>query len=276
MAGYSNAIYHTEQQKSLKSYSKNAIGVKKSFQKESRFAHVGNEIKICSQNKCHHHLSNVCENSFRMFHSDWVISDYHSFVWQFEFPWLNLTNCPNKWMVIRNDPVPVKHTKWIFTDVGKVMMAFILATDFDFIAYMSKMAFFGSFFHANGIFGIWSYSHSNTESVLERAHVCARVLSDNTVDRYSTLKSLIALVHNIVAIYQCVVGLRSSWREDFSLRGFVTLRQCRLLQTQPGAGDWTECQDTAWSSTDCKGRRGGYYQDGKGFNLVSCFFHPKV
>ena len=28
-------------------------------------------------------------------------------------------------------------------------MAFILATDFDFIAYMSKMAFFGSFFHAS-------------------------------------------------------------------------------------------------------------------------------
>ena len=35
------------------------------------------------------------------------------------------------------------------------MMAFILATDFDFIAYMSKMALFGSFFfHANGVFGI--------------------------------------------------------------------------------------------------------------------------
>ena len=34
------------------------------------------------------------------------------------------------------------------------MMAFILATDFDFIAYMSKMAFFGSFFHANGVSGI--------------------------------------------------------------------------------------------------------------------------
>ena len=33
---------------------------------------MGNEIKICSQNKCHHHLSNVCENSFRMFHSNWV------------------------------------------------------------------------------------------------------------------------------------------------------------------------------------------------------------
>ena len=29
-----------------------------------------------------------------------------------------------------------------FSDVGKVMMAFILATDFDFIAYMSKMAYF--------------------------------------------------------------------------------------------------------------------------------------
>ena len=60
-----------------------------------------------------------------------------------------------EWMVIRNDPVTVKHTKWIFTDVGKVMVAFILATDFDFIAYVSKMAFFASFFHANGDFGIW-------------------------------------------------------------------------------------------------------------------------
>ena len=36
------------------------------------------------------------------------------------------------------------------------MMAFILATDFDFIAYMSKMAsfFFGSLFRANGVYGI--------------------------------------------------------------------------------------------------------------------------
>ena len=34
------------------------------------------------------------------------------------------------------------------------MMASILVTDFDFIAYMSKMAFFGNFFHANGVFGI--------------------------------------------------------------------------------------------------------------------------
>ena len=118
----------------------------KKLPKKGHFSHIGNEIKICSQNKWHHHLSNVCENSFRMFHSKWVISDYHSFVWQFEFPWLNLTNCPNKWMVIRNDPLTVKHAKWIFTDVGKVMMAFILATDFDFMAYMSKMAFFGSFF----------------------------------------------------------------------------------------------------------------------------------
>ena len=83
---------------------------------------------------------------FICFHSKWVISDYHSFVWQFEFPWLNLTNCQNKWMVIRNDPLTVKHTKWIFTDVGNVMMAFILATDFDFIAYMSKMAFFWKLF----------------------------------------------------------------------------------------------------------------------------------
>ena len=35
MAGYSNAIYHTEQQKSLKSYSKNAIGMKKASKKKA-------------------------------------------------------------------------------------------------------------------------------------------------------------------------------------------------------------------------------------------------
>ena len=52
----------------------------KKLPKKVHFAHIGNEIKICSQNKCHHHLSNVCENSFRMFHSNWVNSDYHSFV----------------------------------------------------------------------------------------------------------------------------------------------------------------------------------------------------
>ena len=32
------------------------------------------------------------------------------------------------------------------------MMAFILATDFDLIAYMSKMAFFGSFFSLQWLF----------------------------------------------------------------------------------------------------------------------------
>ena len=52
----------------------------KSFQKRPLCSYR-HEIKICSQNKCHHHLSNVCENSFRMFHCNWVISDYHSFVW---------------------------------------------------------------------------------------------------------------------------------------------------------------------------------------------------
>ena len=35
MVGNSNAIYHTEQQKSLKSYSKNAIGVKKLKKKKA-------------------------------------------------------------------------------------------------------------------------------------------------------------------------------------------------------------------------------------------------
>ena len=49
-------------------------------------------------------------------------------------------------MVIKNDPVTVKHTKGIFTDVGMVVMAFILARDFYFIAYVSKMAFFGEVF----------------------------------------------------------------------------------------------------------------------------------
>ena len=47
-------------------------------------------------------------------------------------------------MVIRNDPV----TGTKYTDIGKVMMAFILATDLDFIAYIA------SFFGANGVFEI--------------------------------------------------------------------------------------------------------------------------
>ena len=51
----------------------------------------------------------------------------------------------------QKDQVTVKHTKWIFTDIGKVMMVFILATDFDFIAYMSKMA---SFFLGGGGGGV--------------------------------------------------------------------------------------------------------------------------
>ena len=42
------------------SYSKNAIGVEKAS-KKGDFVHIGNEIQICSQNKCHHHLSNVCD-----------------------------------------------------------------------------------------------------------------------------------------------------------------------------------------------------------------------
>ena len=67
--------------------------------------------------------------------------------WQFEFPWLNLTNCRNKWMVIRNDPVTVKHTKWIFTDVGKVMMAFILGYRFWFhCLYEQNGPFLETFF----------------------------------------------------------------------------------------------------------------------------------
>ena len=79
-----------------RSYSKNAIGVKKASKKKGHFPHIDNEIKICSQNKCHHHLSNVCENLFRMFHSNWVISDYHSFVWQFVTFSQGNSNCPNK------------------------------------------------------------------------------------------------------------------------------------------------------------------------------------
>ena len=54
---------------------------KKKQKKRGHFAHICNEIKTCNQNTCYHHLSNVCENSFCMFHSNWVISDYHSFVW---------------------------------------------------------------------------------------------------------------------------------------------------------------------------------------------------
>ena len=46
------------------SYSKNAIGVKKSFQKKGRFAHIGNEIKICRENKCHHHCGRFGYNAY--------------------------------------------------------------------------------------------------------------------------------------------------------------------------------------------------------------------
>ena len=134
MAGYSIAIYHTKQQKIIKLIFPKRHWREKSFQRKGHFAHIGNEIKIFSQNKCHHHLSNVCENSFRMFHSNWVISDYHSFVWQFEFPWLNLTNCRNKWMVIRNDPVTVKHTKW------PKMLNVLCSTDNHLIKSLSSVA----------------------------------------------------------------------------------------------------------------------------------------
>ena len=48
MAGYSNAIYHTEQQKSLKSYSKNAIGVKKASQKKKEKKKKKKERPFCS------------------------------------------------------------------------------------------------------------------------------------------------------------------------------------------------------------------------------------
>ena len=129
----------------------------KKLPKKDHFAHIGNEIKICSQNKCHHHLSNVCENSFRMFHSNWVISDYHSFVWQFEFPWLDLTNCPNKWMVIR---IEMTQLLWnIRNEFSQTLERWwwhlfwlqILIS----LPIWAKWPFFGSFFHANGVFGIW-------------------------------------------------------------------------------------------------------------------------
>ena len=58
------------------------------------------------------------------------------------------------------------------------MMAFILATGFDFIAYMSKMAFFGSFFHANGVFGmIYMFGKITTRVISHSPH---------THDRYNS------------------------------------------------------------------------------------------
>ena len=127
----------------------------KKLPKKGHFAHIGNEIKICSQNKCHHHLSNVCENSFRMFHSNWVISDYHSFVWQFEFPWMNLTNCQtNEWQSemtqllwnIRNEFSQTLERWWWHLFRLQILIS---------LPIWAIWPFFGSFFHANGIFGIW-------------------------------------------------------------------------------------------------------------------------
>ena len=42
-----------------------------------------------------------------MFHSNWVISDYHSFVWAVCWIQPGKFKLPNKWMVVRNDPVTV-------------------------------------------------------------------------------------------------------------------------------------------------------------------------
>ena len=53
----------------------------------------------------------------------------------------------------------------MFTDIGKVMMAFILATDIDFIAYMSKMAFFWKLFSLQGRF--WNMIHLQTKAPYE-------------------------------------------------------------------------------------------------------------
>ena len=81
-------------------------------------------------------------------------------------------------MVIRNDLVTVKHTKLIFKEAGTVMMAFILATDFDFIAYMSNMAFFGSFWNMISMIFVVLYDSSSSVSSRKRTH-CIFCVPDN-------------------------------------------------------------------------------------------------
>ena len=64
------------------SYSKNAIGVKKSFQKKKKerpFAHIGNEIKSVAKINAIITFPTSVKICFVCFHSNWVISDYHSF-----------------------------------------------------------------------------------------------------------------------------------------------------------------------------------------------------
>ena len=52
------------------------------------------------------------------------------------------------------------------------MMAFILATDFDFIAYMSKMAFFGKLFSRQWRFWNMIYITGQKQPACSRRTVC--------------------------------------------------------------------------------------------------------
>ena len=126
----------------------------KTKKKKGHFSHIGNEIKICSQNKCHHHLSNVCENSFRMFHSNWVISDYDSClaVWISQAESNKLPKQMNgnqKWPSYCETYEMNFHRRWKGDD------GIYFGYRFWFHCLYEQSGLFWKLFHANGVFGIW-------------------------------------------------------------------------------------------------------------------------
>ena len=118
----------------------------KKASKKGHFAHISNEIKICSQNKCHHHLSNVCENSFRMFHSSWVIQTAKQMNGNQNWP----SYCETYEMNF--------HRRWKGDDgiyFGYRFWFHCLYEQNGLFSFSFFFFFFGSVFHANGVFGIW-------------------------------------------------------------------------------------------------------------------------
>ena len=90
-----------------------------------------------------------------MFHSNWVISGYHSFVWQFvRFIQGNSNYQTNEWQSemtqllwnIWNEFSKTLEKRWWHLFWLQILIS---------LPIWAKWPFWGSFFHANGVFGIW-------------------------------------------------------------------------------------------------------------------------
>ena len=151
-----------------------------------------------------------------MFHSNWVISDYHSFVWQFEFPWLNLTNCRNEWMVIRNDPVTVKHVyEMNFQTLERWWWHLFWLQILISLRFWAKWPFFGSLFHASGVFGIW---YEFTILLQQRLHPLGTATSCNS-GHANTEQTCQRTFHRGPSLWIRACYHKESWGRGGSYRG---------------------------------------------------------